>query len=101
MYQLISLFYLYDYPLFGVDWGCDFSYKLNDSSNGNPITKQHDFILLPLVESEEVDFCVTLADDSIKSDHCKVVRIDYSHSQQQPTSITTTTPMDIFSSYSR
>ncbi|RXH81260.1 hypothetical protein DVH24_005174 [Malus domestica] len=103
-----------------VDWGgelCrwqrrDFSDNLRDSCNGllllfnpttyqfcvsNPITKQHASIPLPVVEAEEADFCAALAYDPVESDHYRVVRIDYFHSQQQPTSITTTTPMDIFS----
>ncbi|KAM1749498.1 hypothetical protein ACFX12_010363 [Malus domestica] len=107
-----------------VDWGgklCrwqrrDFSDNLRDSCNGllllfnpttyqfcvsNPITKQHASIPLPVVEAEEADFCAALAYDPVESDHYRVVRIDYFHSQQQPTSITTTTPMDIFSSHSR
>ncbi|KAB2631239.1 hypothetical protein D8674_008758 [Pyrus ussuriensis x Pyrus communis] len=107
-----------------LDWGgelCrwqrrDFSDNLRDSCNGllllfnpttyqfcvsNPITKQHASIPLPVVEAEEADFCAALAYDPVESDHYRVVRISYFHSQQQPTSITTTTPMDIFSSHSR
>ncbi|CAN6575739.1 unnamed protein product [Malus baccata var. baccata] len=53
------------------------------------------------VEAEEADFCAALAYDPVESDHYRVVRIDYFHSQQQTTSITTTTSIDIFSSHSR
>ncbi|CAN6587777.1 unnamed protein product [Malus baccata var. baccata] len=114
MYQLLCLVYLYDYPFFKspesslphVDWGgelCrwqrrDFSYNIRDSCNGNPITKQHASIPLPVVEAEEADFCAALAYDPVDRSQA---RIDYFHSQQQTTSITTTTSIDIFSSQSR
>ncbi|CAN6716778.1 unnamed protein product [Malus baccata var. baccata] len=113
MYQLLSLVYLYDYPFFKspesssplVDWDgelCrwqrrDFSDNLRDSCNGllllfKPTTYQ-------FFEAEEADFCAALAYDPVESDHYRVVRIDYFHSQQQPTSIITTTPMNIFSKF--
>ncbi|TQD99041.1 hypothetical protein C1H46_015308 [Malus baccata] len=99
MYQLLSLVYLYDYPFFKspesssplVDWDGELCrWQRRDFSDN-----LRDF------EAEEADFCAALAYDPVESDHYRVVRIDYFHSQQQPTSIITTTPMDIFSSHSR